>query len=158
MDQKSIQQITKLVTELVRNERKRQFANEQTWRVKNTKLLLKNYDILTEHSKDIDTDIDQYLKDVFSQDDLKIRSIVGYKARTKKMMEYTDLMLQAYHSYASKRDMAVKRRYFVIQNMYINPQKWTFMKLLTILMCRKKPLSVIRKRQFKSFQFSCLEL
>ncbi|AYJ38892.1 hypothetical protein [Lactiplantibacillus paraplantarum] len=161
MDQKSIQQITKLVTELVRNERKRQFANEQTWRVKNTKLLLKNYDILTEHSKDIDTDIDQYLKDVFSQDDLKIRSIVGYKARTKKMMEYTDLMLQAYHSYASKRDMAVKRRYFVIQNMYINPQKWTFMKIADYFNVSEKTIKRDQKeaiQEFSIFLFGIVSL
>lgn len=117
------------MTELVRNERKRQFANEQTWRVKNTKLLLKNYDILTEHSKDIDTDIDRYLKDVFSQDDLKIRSIVGYKARTKKMMEYTDLMLQAYHNYSQKRDDATRRRYYIIRHLYVEPMKLTLLQI-----------------------------
>jgi len=97
--------------------------------VKNTKLLLKNYDILKEHSKDIDTDIDRYLKDVFNQDDLKLRSITGYKARTNKMMEYTDLMLAAYQSYANKRDDAAKRRYYIIRYLYVEPKKLTLIQI-----------------------------
>lgn len=161
VDQKLIREITKLVTDLVRDERRRQFKNEQTWRVKNTRLLLKNYDILKEHSRDIDTDIDRYLKDVFNADDLKLRSVMGYKARTNKMMEYTDLMLQAYKNYAKKRDLPVQRRYFVIQNMYINPQKWTFMKIADYFNVSEKTVRRDQKeaiQEFSIFLFGIVSL
>ncbi|AVK62449.1 hypothetical protein C5Z25_12075 [Lactobacillus sp. CBA3605] len=161
MDQKLVQQITKLVTELVRDERKRQFANEQTWRVKNTKLLLKNYDILTEHSKEIDTDIDRYLNDVFSKDDLKLRSIAGYKARTKKMMEYIDLMLGSYHEYVLKRGSAAKRRYFVINSLYVNPEKWTYLKIAEYFDVSEKTIKRDAQeaiREFSIFLFGITSL
>lgn len=161
MDQKTIQQITKLVTELVRNERKRQFQNESTWRYKNTKLLLKNYDILKEHSKDIDMDIDQYLRGIFEPEDLKLRSIMGYKARTKKMVEYTDFMLDAYESYVNKRDDAARRRYFVIMHMFINRDKWTFFKIADFFDMSEKTIKRDQKlaiQEFSIFLFGIVSL
>ncbi|WP_338208315.1 hypothetical protein [Lactiplantibacillus paraxiangfangensis] len=151
MDQKLVHEITKLVADLVRGERKREIANEQTWRVKNTKLLLKNYDILKEHSKDIDTDIDRYLKDVFDQDDLKLRSIAGYKARTNKMMEYTDLMLAAYRSYANKRDDAARRRYYVIRYLYVEPSKLTLVQIASHFGVTERTIMRDHKEAVKEF-------
>lgn len=129
LNEQTVKDITTLVTEIVKDERHKQFLHEQTWRLKNTRLLLKNYDILKEHSLEIDTDIDMYLKDVFNQDDLKLRSLTGYKARTKKMMEYTDMMLGAYKRYTDKRDDAARRRYFTLLHMFITTDKWTFMEV-----------------------------
>jgi len=151
LDQKLVIEITKLVTDLVRGERKRQFENETTWRVKNTKLLLKNYDIMREHSKDINTDIGHYLKDVFNQDDLKLRSIIGYKARTNKMMEYTELMLAAYRSYANKRDDAARRRYYAIRHLYVEPAKLTLIQIADYFGVNERTIMRDHKEAVKEF-------
>ncbi len=62
----------------------------------------------------------RYLKAVCNQDDLKLSSVASCKARTNKMVEYTDLMLAAYRSYANKRDDAARRRYYIIRYLYVD--------------------------------------
>lgn len=77
------------------------------------------------------------------------------------MMEYTDLMLQAYKSYAQKRDLPVQRRYFVIQNMYISPQKWTFMKIADYFDVSEKTIRRGQKeaiQEFSIFLFGIVSL
>lgn len=161
LNEQTVKDITTLVAEIVRDERHKQFLHEQTWRVKNTRLLLKNYDILKEHTLEITTDIDSYLKDVFNQDDLKLRSLTGYKARTRKMMEYTDLMLSAYERYAKKRDDAAKRRYFTLVHMFIYPKKWTFMEVADYFNVTERTVQRDQKeaiQEFSVFMFGIVSL
>ncbi|MGK4058165.1 HTH domain-containing protein [Loigolactobacillus coryniformis] len=151
LNEQTIKEIATLVAQLVKEERHKQFLHEQTWRLKNTRLLLKNYDILKEHSMEIDTDIDMYLKDVFNQDDLKLRSLTGYKARTKKMMEYTDMMLKSYRTYAEKRDDAARRRYFTLLHMFITTDKWTFMEIADRFDVSEKTIQRDQKKAIEEF-------
>lgn len=161
LDQKLITEVTKLVTSLVKEDRHKQFLHEKTWRVKNTRLLLKNYDILKEHTAEIDTDIDMYLKDVFDAEDLKLRSLMGYKARTKKMMEYVDLMLQSYYTYTHKRGDAAKRRYFVIMRTFICEQKMTLLEIADFLKVSEKTVKRDKQeaiQEFSIFLFGIVSL
>lgn len=161
LDEKTVRVVTKLVTQLVREERHRQYLNEQTWRIKNTKLLLKNYDILQGYTQEVNTSIDEILRDVFSKDDLKLRSIDGYKARTAKMMEYTNLMLDAYKSYASKRDVRVRRRYYTLVHTYITPIKMSRMEIASYFDCSDKTIQRDEQdaiREFSIFLFGITSL
>lgn len=161
LDEKTVRVVTKLVTQLVREERHRQFLNEQTWRIKNTRMLLKNYDILQGYTQEVNTNIDELLREVFDKDDLKLRSIDGYKARTAKMMEYTNLMLEAYRTYASKRDERVQRRYFTLVHTYITPIKMTRMEIAERFYCTDKTIQRDEQdaiREFSLFLFGITSL
>ncbi|MFD1317318.1 hypothetical protein [Loigolactobacillus zhaoyuanensis] len=100
---------------------------------------------------EIDTDIDMYLKDVFSQEDLKLRSLTGYKARTKKMMEYTDMMIGAYKRYTDKRDDAAHRRYFTLVHMFTTEHKCTFMEVAEQLGVTERTSQRDQKEAIKEF-------
>lgn len=161
LDEKTVRIVTKLVTQLVRDERRRQLQNEQTWRVKNTRLLLKNYDILKGYTQEVNTNIDELLRDVFTSNDLKLRSIEGYKARTAKMMEYTDLMLNAYESYAGKRDDRVRRRYYTLVHTYITPIKKSRTEIADHWDCTDKTIQRDEQdaiREFSLFLFGITSL
>lgn len=161
LDEKTLQTISRLVTQLVSEERQQQLTNEKTWRVKNTKLLLKNYDILKGYTENVTTDIDELLEGVFSKNDLKLRSIEGYKARTVKMMQYTDLMLEAYRKYASVRDEKIKRRYYTLMHLYITPIKMTRMDIADHFYCTDKTIQRAEKEaveEFSLFMFGVTSL
>lgn len=151
LDEKTVRVVTKLATQLAREERLRQLQHEQTWRVKNTRLLLKNYDILKGYTQEVNTNIDELLRDVFTSNDLKLRSIEGYKARTAKMMEYTDLMLDAYKSYANKRDERVRRRYYTLVHSYITPIKMSRTEIANYWDCTEKTIQRDKQDAIKEF-------
>ncbi|KRK39968.1 DeoR family transcriptional regulator [Loigolactobacillus bifermentans] len=155
LDEATLKEVTKLAAkagaEAAREQRHKEFLHENTWRLKNTRLLLKNYDVLKDHSIDIKTDIDMYLKDVFGEDDLKLRSITGYKARSEKMMEYTDLMLEAYKKCADKGGEEGRRQYFVLEHTFITARKWTARELANYFSTSDRTIRRDLKKSIENF-------
>jgi len=93
----------------------------------------------------------RYLKAVFNQDDLKLSSVASYKARTNKMMEYTDLMLAAYRSYANKWDGAARRRYYIIRYLYVEPKKLTLIQIADHFGVAERTIMRDQKEAVKEF-------
>ena len=89
------------------------------WRLRNTKLLLKNYQLLVKHCNGIVNDLDYYENVIFDAEDLDLRTLMKYKARTKKMLDYFDTIWQSYSQFCKHKGGNVKRRYDVIDKLYV---------------------------------------
>lgn len=151
LDKQSLKEITKLVSDIVQGERKRQLINERTWRIKNTKLLLKNYSILKNYTQDVRFDIDELLKDTFSKEELRVRSIDEYRVRTAKMMEYTDIRLADYKRYASQSDEVIRRRYYTLIHTFITPTKMKRTEIASHWYCTDKTIQRAEQDAIKEF-------
>lgn len=91
---------------------------------RNIKLILENYHYLEKH---VNVDLpelnakDQETVAVIPKWELSVYAMLGFKARSKLMIEYINLVLKAYKEDCSySNDEAVKRRYLVIKSLYLN--------------------------------------
>lgn len=89
------------------------------WRLRNTKLLLKNYQLLFNHCSEIVDELDGYENVIFDPDELNLQTLMKYKARTKKMLDYFDNVWEAYHRYCIQKGSNVYRRFKVLDRLYI---------------------------------------
>lgn len=94
-------------------------AEYRDWRLRNTKLLLKNYQLLVNHCNGIVNDLEDYENVIFDPEDLNLQTLMKYKARTKKMLDYFDSVWKSYYTYCHQKGGSVYRRFAVIQNLYI---------------------------------------
>lgn len=86
--------------------------------LRNTKYLLKNYRLLANHSK---IDIPKLEDDVpLSKYELSLYSLLGYRARSKEMIEFINQILEEYRHVCTSGSYEQNRRYEVISNLYIN--------------------------------------
>ena len=103
-------------------------------RLRNMKLLLRNYRTFVKHCKDVEADI-KGLKSKLDLDDLdtdefKIQSIMRSKERTLAMVDYINQALKVYKVMCEEsEDIEDQRRYQVIYGMYISKEKQTAKKL-----------------------------
>jgi len=118
-----IDEISKSVSKQLVSEQVKKQKHDRDWRLRNTKLLLKNYHILKEHCHKLHDEIETYEDSVFDPEDIEIKSIMASKAKTRRMVWYIDEMLLAYDRYACKAGEAAKRRYEVLVNYYIHPNR-----------------------------------
>lgn len=102
-------------------ERKRKETSPayRDWRLRNTKLLLKNYQLLIKHCDEIVDDLEDYENVIFDPDELNLQTLMKYKARTKKMLDYFDSVWRSYYVYCKQKGGSVYRRFAVINNLYI---------------------------------------
>lgn len=94
-------------------------AEYRDWRLRNTKLLLKNYQLLVNHCNGIVEDLQDYENVIFDPEDLNLQTLMKYKARTKKMLDYFDSIWKSYHLFCKQKGGNIYRRYTVINKLYI---------------------------------------
>lgn len=99
---------------------KREKAQHKDWRLRNTKLLLKNYKLLDKHCSGIVDDLEDYENVIFDPEDLDLQTLMKYKARTKKMLNYFDSIWASYREYCKAQGGNVERRQKVIDKLYIS--------------------------------------
>lgn len=97
---------------------------ERDWRLRNTKLLMKNYHILKEHCSEVEQELEEYGDSVFDPYDDEIESIMLSKAKTRRMVWYIDEMVCAYERYAYQAGESPKRRYTVLVDYYIKKKSF----------------------------------
>lgn len=93
--------------------------HHRDWRLRNTRLLFKNYRLLVKHCEEVVGDLEDYENIIFDPEDLNLQELMKYKARTKKMLNYFDTVWQSYSSYCTQKGEAVHRRCKVIEKLYI---------------------------------------
>lgn len=139
-DANLIERVTKLsvqtALEFLEKEKKRQLKEQHDRRLRNIKLLLRNYRAFVKHCEDVKADINDLqeqldLSDI-DTDDFKIMSILRSKERTLAMVSYINKALKVYKIMCEEsEDVEAKRRYQVIYEMYISEEKITAKDLAT---------------------------
>lgn len=97
-------------------------------RLRNIKLLLRNYRTFVSHCADIKLEINELNKkldlDELDTNEFAIESIKRSKVRTLAMVKFINKMLAVYKVMCEEEGLEAKRRYEVIQALYIdNPKK-----------------------------------
>lgn len=116
--------------ETLEKERKKAQKSRYDRRLRNTKLLLRNYRMFKEHAENAVYEIHQLEENAIDildrmwepdSNDLYVESIKKSKARTKIIMTHIIDMLDLYESYCLKSQKPEEhRRYRVIYNFYIS--------------------------------------
>lgn len=88
-------------------------------RLRNTEYLLKNYRKLKSHCE-IELEHVKKNEEIFEK--ITVNSVMEYKIKSIKMVDYIDRMLDAYGYYCESQGKSVLRRYQVIKALYITPQ------------------------------------
>ncbi len=129
MKQEAIEQITKTAVEtaleFMEKERQRQQKHKRDRRLRNTKLLLRNYRSFKIHCEDNMQDLEELRDpdslDYLDTDDLVIESIIKNKERTAAMLKYIDRMLQIYRILSEQSSKPEDlRRYHILCGLYIS--------------------------------------
>lgn len=96
---------------------------DKDWRLRNTKLLLRHYRWLSLHCEELVEDLDEYEENLFEPEELNLKALMKYKAKTKKMMDYFDATWGSYYQHCKNRGAMAQRRVDVLYRLYIaNPE------------------------------------
>jgi hypothetical protein len=115
-------------------------------RLRNTRLLLKNYRIFKIHARELKMEIgllndEAFLEDLDS-DEFAVEAIKKSKARTIIMITFIDQMLEVFRVLSEKSDKpGDKRRYQVIYLLYIADEKLTIEKVAECLNVAPKTIT-----------------
>lgn len=93
---------------------------KQDWKLRNTNLLLKNYRMLKKHCDGIVPRLHQFEESIFDPEELNLEKLMKYKAQTKEMFDYFDIVLSSYNQYCHNQDITAERRFDVINKIYIS--------------------------------------
>lgn len=115
----TVDQLSDKIIKKINADKNKQKRQAQDWRLRNTKLLLKNYHMLKQHCADVSSELLDYEESIFDPSELEIKSIMASKAKTRRMVWYIDSMLDAYQTYAHLAGESAGRRYDVLVNYYI---------------------------------------
>lgn len=123
IDKDTIEQITKTVIREMHKAQNKQNNQHKDRRLRNTKLLVENYRLLSKHCQGIDADIEVYETLVYDPTQLELHTLMKYKAKTKRMLNYFDSQLRNYKEFCEKTGPMAERRYKIMYAMYIDDQK-----------------------------------
>lgn len=96
--------------------------SSKDWRLRNTQILLKNYLILEKHCEGIVEDLEEYEDIIFDPEELNLKALMKYKAKTKKMLDYFNSTWGSYQSFCKNQGEAARRRCDVLYQLYISPK------------------------------------
>ncbi|MEH6941512.1 hypothetical protein [Bacillus sp. JJ722] len=134
LSDKQLEVISKAVAqaayEHLEKERQQQETKKYNRRLRNIKLLLRNYRSFAVHCKDIKLNINELNQklelDEIDTDEFAIRSILKSKELTLAMVKYINKSLEVYRLICEKSDDPEDmRRYRVVYEMYISGDKKT---------------------------------
>jgi hypothetical protein len=111
-------------------EKERREKEKHDRRLRNVKLLLRNYRAFVIHCSDIKLEINELNQkldlDELDSDEFAIRSILKSKERTLAMLKYINKSLEIYRIICEKSgELEKTRRYKVVYDLYISKEKVT---------------------------------
>lgn len=151
-----VAEATENAVKQLEKQRQDKIKNKYDRRLRNTEMLLRNYNSFKEHAENATyTDIkDNGLEDVFDYDseidDLFINSILKTKRRTEIILKHINNCLEYYNlkCLASERE-DIQRRSQVIKMLYTNEETMTFEDIAEELNCTTKTVSNTKKAAIK---------
>lgn len=130
LDEKYIAVIAKTTLEYLDKEKEKREKKRHDRRLRNVKLLLKNYRVFAKHCEDIKLEInelDEKLELVdLDTDEFKLESIKRSKERTLAIVRFVNKMLKVYQLMCEQSNKPEEaRRYETIHYLYISADKKT---------------------------------
>lgn len=127
----SAETATQATIEYLEKARKEEQQNKQDRRLRNTKMLLRNYRSFKMHAQDIRMELasDKFMEvmDELEQEDLAVESIKRSKERTLAMVRFIDQMLVVYKLICEQSEkIEDRRKYETIGHLYIFDDKKTY--------------------------------
>jgi len=96
-------------------------------KLRNVKLLLDNYRFLENH---IDVPLPELKEELpLSNEELELLSLLGYRARSKEMLEFFKTILSRFQQACDSDDMELHRQYDIIYELYIAKHRMTYIQL-----------------------------
>ncbi|HAC0644715.1 TPA_asm: hypothetical protein GYZ23_07480 [Listeria monocytogenes] len=122
---------TKTATEEYSRLQKEQQKKDHSWRLRNVKLLLKNYRNLKLYCDEVvkDLTILEPFLNLMGGKALDIKAMTETEVKTEVMMKYVDNVLDVYERACKEGTSEDHRRYRIIKDMYLNPTKLTIEKI-----------------------------
>lgn len=115
--------IDKLASELVKKSDSFQKLESEK-KLRNVKVLLINYKYLENH---LNVELPQLEDDIkLSKYELSLYSLLGYRARSKELMEFVNTILAKYKNICDNSTGEGNRQYDVIYRLYIAPKQLTY--------------------------------
>lgn len=114
------QAIAQVVMELNAKEEKRTKKERKDYRLRNTELLLKNYRKLKIHCEGIIEDLEVYEAATYDPTDLDLHTLMKYKTRTAKMLDYFDIIFIAYADLSKRHGKAAERRHKIVSRLFVD--------------------------------------
>lgn len=121
----------------------------EDWKLRNTSLLLKNYRMLKSHCNGIIEDLEIYEAITYNSHELDLNTLMRYKAKTAKMLDYFESMLGSYKSHCDKMGESAQRRFKAIYKLYIDATAMTKSEVGVILNVDE---STIRRDEKKAIE------
>lgn len=120
LNQEQMQVITKEVIKSLNREKHKQVSNEKDYRLRNTQILIREYPKLKAHAKSqpekfVNDDEYEMLTGVKIED----HELAKYHVKTEHLMEYVDLILNAYKSVCLGGDESDQRRWWLLYDSYL---------------------------------------
>jgi len=115
-------------------EKQKQRKEKRDWRLRNTKLLLKNFRSFLAHSAEVKDELTalqraEVIEDIYTEE-FAVESIKRSKQRTLVMVQFMQRMLKVYKEMCETSEQPEdNRRYQVISSLYISDEKLTAEKL-----------------------------
>ncbi|MCH4171916.1 MAG: hypothetical protein LKF36_11885 [Lactobacillus sp.] len=117
-------ELVKKVAAEVRRQKSLDRKEERDFRLRNTKILLREYRKLKAHiaiAPEEDITPDEYK--LLSGGHQDLSALMKYKISTKRIMNYVDLILENYEGYCKRGDYYEKRRWDIIERLYLSETK-----------------------------------
>lgn len=125
LDEQMINYIVKLAVDSAINYLEDEKERARDRRLRNTKLLLKNYKNLKKHAASIRLEIDELdellLLDALETDEFAVESIKRSKKRTLVIIKFIDKMLELYQSLCTDEKECMK--YEILYSIYIAEER-----------------------------------
>lgn len=130
--------ITKIASQetikALREERKQQQKESHDRRLRNIKLLLRNYRGFKKHCEDVKLEIDDINEKIgmvtVDSEEFKLESIKRSKEKTLIMVKYTEKMMKVYKVLCEQdEDPDEVRRFNVVHDLYVSDKKETVTKI-----------------------------
>lgn len=142
--------ISKTAIESYENHKKQQEKKKHDRRLRNIKLLLRNYRSFVKHCKNIKLDIAEIDEEIewaaLDSDEFKLESIKRSKEKTLAMVQYIDKMLAVYKVMCEEEGAEAKRGYQVIKALYIDHPKMSVKELSDVHFISERTIRRDRER------------
>lgn len=121
---------TKEAVKAYHKQTEREIKKRKDRRLRNTKLLLRNYRSFKKHCDDIKLEIDEINDRIdfvtIDSDEFKLESIKRSKEKTLIMVRYTEKMMKVYKALCEQsNDKEAIRRYKTVYDLYISEDRKT---------------------------------
>lgn len=120
MTKHQLEIVSKMAIEEFRKAENKAEKEKKDNRLFNARLIIYKYQELKSHCSTIPQQIVEFEESMFDETKLSLEVLMQERAKTFAMMEYVDLMLEAYEKHAKRIGGVYLRRYKILYDLFID--------------------------------------